>query len=338
ETNAKVYGLHVALGDGCGLFHSTCLTLNLPGVTVGILSFWKLERMIRESIQSFKEAFFAGLTKILSISKGGTMFVSGFAYQVVDSSLFNIASTTSRLFGYDINSLESLEFQLGRETGNNTIQYVSVLAIVGGGGTFTMGAAGVTASAICMAYSLPAIPTGVGVVTLGSCTATLASSAILTGVGAITAGYGATTYSLSEQNQTEIHNAVTKVKNQVLSTNKNGGTIPGKKITDTTENAKNSMKDLESTGFDPVKYEKLGYHNKGSGNITHENRKGFLPQLPQNKSYKYLEWDTFKTKVDALRGKERFVTLHDHQGKLIKVYYTDTHYGDLPGTAFFVVE
>ncbi|MEK7113204.1 MAG: peptidoglycan-binding protein, partial [Patescibacteria group bacterium] len=77
ETNAKVYGLHVALGDGCGLFHSTCLTLGLPSITIGILVLWRWERMVRNGLNWINEK----LSEYANALKKSTEEILSFSYR-----------------------------------------------------------------------------------------------------------------------------------------------------------------------------------------------------------------------------------------------------------------
>jgi RHS repeat-associated protein len=120
------------------------------------------------------------------------------------------------------------------------------------------------------------------------------------------------------------------------SVSKTGVKISGITIRDLSFTAKNASKDLGSVGYNAEKYEKLGYHPKGSGKIYYNNE-NYLPELPNG--YGYREWDTFKTTDGTKRGVERFVTAHDSQGKLLGTYYTNTHFGDLKtGPAFFLVQ
>ncbi len=140
---------------------------------------------------------------ILNTVKGGTLFVAGTSYQIVDSALFNVASNASKIMGSDINKINSLPFQLGRQTGNSTVQYMSVLAITGGGGAAAAGAmVAVTGTGICAA-SLA----GGGII-LVPCAISISAASTLAAAGALTASYGGVLYSVTNKNQSSIADAV----------------------------------------------------------------------------------------------------------------------------------
>ncbi len=147
---------------------------------------------------------------LLSVVKGGSMFVAGMTYQVVDSSLFNSLSVTTKLFGGDVNEIPSLPYQIGRQTGNNVVIGLSLLAVAAGTGTAAGGtAAVVTGTGICIA-SLAG-----GGTALVPCAIAIPTAAVIAKTGALTATYGGVTYLLSKRNQDDIKKAVDKAGAEV---------------------------------------------------------------------------------------------------------------------------
>lgn len=137
-----------------------------------------------------KEVVSRPVVAVVNAAQSGVLFIAGTSYQVVDSSLLNVLSNSAKLAGYDINSIKSLPFQVGRQTGNDTVLALSLLGIAGGSGTTAFGGAMVASG------------TGVCVATLAGGGTMLVPCAVTTAAGGATTliGAGITTISVIANN------------------------------------------------------------------------------------------------------------------------------------------
>ena len=141
--------------------------------------------------------------KALSVIVGGSQFIAGTTYQIVDTSLWNIISNTSVRLGNDVNKVNSLPFQIGRQTGNSAVQALALVAMVGGTGAAGAGTATVvSSSAMCVASLVG------GGTMLVPCAVSVSAGASVAAIGTAVATYGGVTYVLSKQNQSNISKAV----------------------------------------------------------------------------------------------------------------------------------
>jgi predicted double-glycine peptidase/guanyl-specific ribonuclease Sa/predicted nucleic acid-binding Zn-ribbon protein len=249
------------------------------------------------SLQNPGESLADLTSRILNASKGPALFAAGTGYQVVDSYLFNIVSKGGAVVGYDINKVNSFPFQLGRQTGNNVVQNLAILAIAGGTGAGTAGAAAaVTGSGVCVA-----VLAGGGTI-LVPCAIEISGASAIAGAGAVVASYGGVMYSVSKNNQDSISKAVEDAQ-------KGGAQIPKASQSSLPQNVNDSLESLNKNNW-------LRNWEGQSNGARFYNNPEVLPAKPEGY---YKEYDV--NKVLGPRDAERFV-----RGINGEVYYTNNHY------------
>ena len=153
--------------------------------------------------QDLRRLPWEALATSLNVIKGSSLYIAGTAYQVVDSTLFNSVTELTKIFGTDINSIPSHSFQLGRQTGNNAVTAVAIVAMTGWGGAGAAWAtAAITGTAIC------AGTLAWGGVILFPCAVEIGTASAVAAGWAAVASYGWVMYAISSKNQADIQKAV----------------------------------------------------------------------------------------------------------------------------------
>ena len=163
---------------------------------------WDNEAEI-SATQDLRRLPWEALAASLNVIKGSSLYIAGTAYQVVDSTLFNSVTELTKIFGTDINSIANRPFQLGRQTGNNAVTAVAIVAMAGWGGAGTAWAtAAITGTAIC------AGTLAWGGIILFPCAIEIGTASAVAAGWAAVASYGWVMYAISSKNQAGIQKAV----------------------------------------------------------------------------------------------------------------------------------
>ena len=250
-----------------------------------------------KALQNPGQSLADATANILLSSRGPALTLAGASYQVVDSYLFNIVSKGGALAGYDVNKINSLPFQIGRQAGNNVVQSLAILAIAGGTGAGTAGAAAaVTGSGVCVA-----VLAGGGTI-LVPCAIEITGASAVAGAGAVVASYGGVMYSVSKNNQDSISKAVEDAQ-------KGGAQIPKAGQSSLPQNVKDSLQSLENSNW------VRNWEGQRNGSIF-RNQPELLPSEPDGY---YKEYDV--NMIINPRDAERFI-----RGNNGEVYYTNDHF------------